>query len=93
MLGTNDAQTYAVPSAATDFSGDAARHVGAYRSLPSRPAVLLAVPPPIYPGKLAVFFNATRANVDYPRLIPSIAAETAAETVDVFDALGRAGQE
>ena len=88
MLGTNDAKrtNWVDLGNQTQYRDDATRMVNVFRSLPQRPAVFIATPPPLYGDVYTM--NQTVIGEVIPRILKAVAAETNATFIDVVTPLG-----
>jgi lysophospholipase L1-like esterase len=88
QLGTNDAKVryWNITLYQEDYKALATL----YKTLPSKPIVLLCIPPPLY-SNASLIFQPQVLNDAIPKIVPSLAAETGSILVDNFAALGGSG--
>lgn len=98
MLGTNDAKgcnwDYSpdgVQGKGDLFKNDYAAMIAAFRALPSKPKIYVALPPPLYPP-WPYNMSAHAINIEFPQLQRQIAtANNADGLIDVWSALAALG--
>lgn len=81
-VGTNDSKPYCWDRFAEDFVPDYERMVREFQARPSRPRVILCLPPPVFAGGRWGIRESVLANEIRPR-VRQVAASTGAEVLDL----------